>query len=112
MENTARLTGYAIALTVLGGLLALVLMLQDGALFRANEVRVVFPAIGTLMEDDPVKLHGVEVGRVADISATPEGSVATLDLCHRVPLATDSRFVNYNYILCGARMVILVRDNS
>lgn len=112
MERYARITGYAVAMALLAGLLTLVGMLRKDLLFPHNRVRVAFPAIGTLMEDDPVKLHGVQIGRVADIEAGREGSIATLELFHRTPLPRSARFVNYNYSLFGARMIIVVPGDS
>jgi phospholipid/cholesterol/gamma-HCH transport system substrate-binding protein len=112
MENSARLTGYAIALVILGTLLALVLFLKDGSVFRSREIQVSFPGIGTLMEDDPVRLHGVEVGRVASIKASEQGPIVTLEMYRKTPLPKDSRFVNYNYSLFGARMVVIVPGSS
>jgi phospholipid/cholesterol/gamma-HCH transport system substrate-binding protein len=112
MENSARITGYAIALFFLGGMLALILFIRDGGVFRSHEVKVLFPIVGTLMEDDPVKLRGVEVGRVSRIAASDQGPVVTLELYRRTPLAKDTRFVNFNYSLFGARMIILVPGTS
>jgi phospholipid/cholesterol/gamma-HCH transport system substrate-binding protein len=112
MEKYARITGYASALAILLGALALVMSLREGVLFPHNRVRVRFPSIGTLMEDDPVKLRGVAVGRVASIRAENGEAVATLEFFHSTPIPADSRFVNYNYSLFGARMVILVPGSS
>lgn len=112
MEKYARITGYASALAILLGALALVMGLREGVLFPHNRVQVRFPSIGTLMEDDPVKLRGVAVGRVASIRAEGGEAIATLEFFHRTPLPADSRFVNYNYSLFGARMVILVPGSS
>jgi phospholipid/cholesterol/gamma-HCH transport system substrate-binding protein len=112
MEKYARITGYAAALAILLGALALVMGLREGVLFPHNRVRVRFPAIGTLMEDDPVKLRGVSVGRVSSIRAEGGEAIATLEFYHSTPIPADSRFVNYNYSLFGARMVILVPGTS
>jgi hypothetical protein len=54
----------------------------------------------------------VEIGRVSDISASPEGSITTLEFYHRTRLPSDTRFVNFNYSLFGARMVIAVPGSS
>ncbi len=112
MEKYARITGYASALAILLGTLALVMGLREGVLFPHHRVQVRFPSIGTLMEDDPVRLRGVAVGRVASIRAEGGEAIATLEFFHRTPLPADSRFVNYNYSLFGARMVILVPGAS
>lgn len=100
------------ALILLAGLLWMVSMLREGLLFPHNRVTVAFPAIGTLMEDDPVKLQGVQVGRVASIETMQGRAVAVLEFFHRTPIAKGSRFINYNYSLFGARMVILVPGES
>jgi phospholipid/cholesterol/gamma-HCH transport system substrate-binding protein len=108
MERYARIAGYSVALAILAGMLGLVAMLQEGLLFPHNRVKVRFPAIGTLIEDDPIKLRGVQVGRIESIEAARDGAVATLEFYHRTPVPKGSRFINYNYSLFGARMVILV----
>src|SRR4051812_16187015 len=108
MENTARIAGYSVALAILAGMLSVIFILREGVLFPHNRVKVAFPSIGTLMEDDPVKSRGVEVGRVASIEAGNGTAVATLELYRRVTLPKDTRFINYNYSMFGARMVIMV----
>jgi phospholipid/cholesterol/gamma-HCH transport system substrate-binding protein len=112
MERYARITGYSVALALLVGLLWLVSTLREGLLFPHNRIKVAFPTIGTLMEDDPVKLQGVQVGRVASIEKAGNQTIAVLDFFHRTPIPADSRFINYNYSLFGARMVILVQGDS
>ncbi|MEO6094237.1 MAG: MlaD family protein [Fibrobacteria bacterium] len=112
MERYSRIAGYAVALALLAGLLSLVSMLREGLLFPHNRVRVAFPAIGTLMEDDPVKLQGVRIGRVADIGNVDGRSIATLEFFHRTPVTMGTRFINFNYSLFGARMVIVVPGDS
>ena len=100
------------ALALLAALLWTVSMLREGILFPHNRIRVAFPAIGTLMEDDPVKLQGVQVGRVAEIESENGSAIATLEFFHRTPIMKGSRFINFNYSLFGARMVILVPGDS
>ena len=112
MENSARITGYCVVLAILAGLMSVTLMLREGVLFPNNRVKVHFPTVGTLMEDDPVKMHGVEVGRVDHIEAGENAALATLELYRRVALPKDSRFINYNYSMFGARMIILVPGHS
>ena len=112
MEKYARVTGYLVALAMLAGLLSLVALLREDLLFPHNRVRVSFPSIGTLMEDDPVNLQGVQVGRVSKIEAGQGESVATLEFFHRTRITKGSRFINFNYSLFGARMVILVPGTS
>jgi phospholipid/cholesterol/gamma-HCH transport system substrate-binding protein len=112
MEKHARIAGYAAVLALLAGALWLVMSLREGIFFPHHRVRVRFPAIGTLMEDDPVKMRGVAVGRVASIRAEGGEAIATLEFFRRIPLPRDSRFINYNYSLFGARMVILVPGAS
>ena len=112
MERYARVTGYLVALAMLAGMLALVATLREGLLFPHNRIQVAFPSIGTLMEDDPVKLNGVQVGRVASIGNIGRASVATLEFFHRTPVTKGSRFINCNYSLFGARMVIMVPGAS
>lgn len=112
MENSARLAGYSLTLLALACLMGVLANLQDGGLFRRALIEVEFPSVGTLMEDDPVTLKGVEVGRVDGIRRSPRGPVVTLELYKRTPLSADTRFINYNYSLFGARMVVLSPGRS
>lgn len=97
---------------MLAALLCLVSLLRDGILFPHNRIQVAFPAIGTLMEDDPVKLQGVQVGRVHKIESRDGAAIATLEFFHKTPIMRGSRFINFNYSLFGARMIILVPGDS
>ncbi|HLP39889.1 MAG TPA: MlaD family protein [Fibrobacteria bacterium] len=112
MEHTSRIAGYTIAFLGLLGLMAVLAFLEEGSLFRRALVKVSFPTVGTLMVDDPVKLRGVEVGRVDAIEPGPDGPVVTLELYKKALLPRDTRFVNYNYSLFGARMVVLVPGHA
>lgn len=112
MEKYARITGYAVVVAILLAALALVAGLREGLLFPHNRMQIRFPAIGTLMEDDPVKLRGVAVGRVASIRSDDNGAIATVEFFHHRPLPADSRFINFNHSLFGARMIILVPGSS
>lgn len=112
MEKSARLAGYILAFTALLGLLVVVALLQDGNLFLRTLIKVAFPSAGTLMVDDPVKLRGVEVGRVESIDPGPDGPIITLELYKRTTLPRDTRFVNFNYSLFGARMIVLLPGAS
>ena len=112
MEKQARLAGYTLSLLLLGGGLWLIWLAKEGILHGHHTLRVRFPEVGTLMEDDPVKLRGVEIGRVDRIESLEGVTVATLELYRRLPMAEDTRFVNYNYSLFGARMVVVVPGRS
>lgn len=112
MDNSPRIAGYAISFLALGALMVCIAYLEEGSLFTRTLIEVEFPAVGTLMEDDPVRLRGVEVGRVDKIERGPVHPRITLELYKRMPLAKDTRFINYNYSLFGARMVVLVPGRS
>jgi phospholipid/cholesterol/gamma-HCH transport system substrate-binding protein len=112
MEKSARLAGYGLAFVALLSLMAGIGMLQEGSLFRRTLIKVNFPSVGTLMVDDPIKLRGVEVGRVEAIEASPQGPLITLELYKRTQLPVDSKFINFNYSLFGARNVVLVPGHS
>lgn len=112
MENSARIAGYSISVIVLATLMGIVANLEDGSLFRRTLIQVEFPTVGALLEDDPITLKGVEVGRVDRIERGPRGPLVTLELFKRVTLPRDTRFINYNYSLFGARMVVLVPGKS
>lgn len=108
MEKSARLAGYLLAFSALIGLLVVIAFLQDGSLFLRTTVKVAFPSAGTLMVDDPVKVRGVQVGRVDRIEAGTGGPVITLELYQRSVLPADTRFVNFNYSMFGSRMIVLI----
>lgn len=113
MEKSARLAGYTLALLCLAALMTGIALLRDGSLFNRTLLKVTFSSVGTLMEDDPVTSRGVEVGRVAGIHSGPDGNpLVTLEFYKRVQLPEDSRFINFNHSLFGARMVVLVEGNS
>ncbi len=112
LENTARITGYFVILAFLAGMLMVVLTLRQGLLFPHNRVKVNFPTVGTLMEHDPVKMQGVEIGRVDHIESGPGTAIATLEIYKHMTFPTDTRFINYNYSLFGARMIIVVMGHS
>lgn len=112
MENSARLAGYTLTLIALACLMGVLANLERGSLFRRALIRVEFPAVGTLMEDDPVTLKGVTVGRVDRIERGDRGPVVTVELYKRMALPEDTRFINYNYSLFGARMVVLSPGRS
>lgn len=112
MENKERWVGYGVVMALLFAALTLLFALRQGILFPHHRIQVAFPAIGTLMQDDPVKSRGVEVGRVIKISAIQGQAVATLEMYSSVDLPVDTRFINYNYSMFGARMVIMVPGES
>ena len=112
MDNKARLTGYGLAISILGALLLLLRLLQTDIFTPHNYLNVSFPQIGTLMKDDPVESRGVKIGRVVRIEADKGVAVAVLELFRRLPIPEDSRFINYNYSLFGARMVVVEPGES
>ncbi len=112
MDSSARLDGYTLTLLALAVLMGVLASLKDGGLFRRTLIQVEFPTVGTLIEDDPVTLKGVTVGRVDRLERGPRGPVVTLELYKRLPLSSDTRFINYNYSLFGARMVVLAPGRS
>jgi len=112
MESSARLAGYSLTLIALACIMGVLANLEEGGLFRRTLVQVEFPSVGTLIEDDPVTLKGVEVGRVDRIERGPRGPLVTLELYKRMSLPRDTRFINYNYSLFGARMVVLSPGRS
>lgn len=112
MDSSARLAGYTLTLVALACLMGVLANLKDGGLFRRTLIQVEFPTVGTLIEDDPVTLKGVEVGRVDRLERGPRGPIVTLELYKRLTLPRDTRFINYNYSLFGARMVVLAPGRS
>ena len=111
-ESLARALGYAcvLGIVVLAGFLAETIRRETSAPLRL--IRVHFPELGTLMEDDPVLQEGVAVGRVRTLDVDGIQSMVELEMFRIGSLPEDSRFVNFNHSLMGARMVVLVPGQS
>ena len=111
----ARATGYAVLALLAGLLAALVTFVVREARAPGHEVRVEFPAVGTLMAGDPVLEQGVAVGRVRAIERHPddtERTVVVLRLDHAGPLPADTRFLNQPRSVMGARAVWITRPDA
>jgi len=112
MESKARLTGYLCAAAILVlGLWMAGLILHE-ALHPARIVRVRFPELGTLMVQDPVMQDGVPIGKVHSLTLQDGYPLAEIELFREGFIASDSRFVNFNHSLMGARMVVLTSGHS
>lgn len=110
-RRTARLTGYAVVLLVLGSLVGL------GAFMRRDAVRgplilVHFPELATLSAGDPVVEQGVTIGAVEHIILKDGQAVATLRFHHHRTFSADTRFLNLSHSLMGARKVWVIPGTS
>jgi ABC-type transporter Mla subunit MlaD len=111
-DSLARAAGYAgiLGFTVLAGIVAESIRRETAEPLRI--IRVHFAQLGTLMEDDPVVQEGVSVGKVRSLGVDGIGSVVELEMFRKGDLPRDSRFVNFNHSLMGARMVVLVPGHA
>ncbi len=75
-------------------------------------LRVKFPSVGTLIYEEPVSMDGVQVGQVAKIEYTPDAALVTLEFFTRIKIPIDSRIVNFNHSMMGARMIFIERGHS
>lgn len=95
----------------------MVLGFLAASLFRearqpGRTIPVHFPAVSTLMKDDPVVEQGIPVGKVKRVFLDGGLAVIEVELFHRRPLAEDTRFVNLSHSLMGARQVWVVPGSS
>lgn len=75
---------------------------------RGSElVKVRFNNVGTLIRQDPVSMNGVTIGWVRDITYTGDAALVTLEFFKRLDIPKDSRIVNFNHSLMGARMIFI-----
>jgi ABC-type transporter Mla subunit MlaD len=95
MSNNGRME-IAIGIFVVAGVIVtagMVLFFGSGtSIFRETyEVKVDFPHIGGLIRGAPVKLGGVQIGRVGDIRLQDDGTVrVTTEIFRNVDLRTDA----------------------
>jgi len=112
MEGIARSLGYGTSILLLAVLLWLLATLRGEFDHSRRVIRVRFQETGTLRPEDPVSKSGVTVGRVLSVAPDKQGALVEIELFDRQPLPADSRFVNFNHSLMGARMVVLVPGSS
>ncbi len=76
---------------------------------KTYEVSANFAGIGTLKVDAPVKMTGIEIGRVREIRLVEDGGVykakVTMDVHSNVKLAQDSQVMVYTAGLLGAQFI-------
>ncbi len=106
-RRTARLTGYAVVVLVLGALVWLgMFMLRDAV--RGPLIWVHFPELGTLSAGDPVVEQGVTVGAVERIILKGGHAHTALRFHHHRTFPVDTRFLNISHSLMGARKVWVI----
>lgn len=114
--NTLRMIAGATTVAVLTGIVVLAVEMFRGVFVPSTPVTVVSARAGLVMNPDAkVKLHGVEVGRVAAIGPRPDGG-AVLQLALNpkwlglIPANVDARIVSSTVF--GAKFVEFVVPQS
>ncbi len=111
-RHLPRIVGYTLVL----GVLLLIMTLLGHAVREFTkphrEISVAFPEISTLMQGDAVVEQGVPVGHVGKTGFRDGLTVTSLELHHRRPLGSDTRFLSISHSLMGARQVWIVPGNS
>lgn len=107
---------------VLIGMISVVMLtLSVGAKGWGNKtptyrVTAKFAGIGTLKIDAPVKMTGIEIGRVRAIELVDDGGVykaqVTMDIQSKVKLPMDSQVMVYTAGLLGAQFVGINQGND
>lgn len=111
-QKLARRLGYAVTLSSLLAITAVLGFLAWDYARGPLIATVRFSEVGTLMEGDPVELRGVPVGRVRQVRKGKREALVELEIFRRLDLAADSRFINFNHSLMGARMVLLAEGRG
>ena len=108
-ENKKRILVVLTILVGLFGLLGGILYLREYR-FGQNfyEINVSFNNIGTLIVGDPVRISGVKVGRVKEISLRFKDVLVVLEIDERFPVPKDSRVIIQSMGIMGERMVTIV----
>ncbi|MFC1585901.1 MlaD family protein [Fibrobacterota bacterium] len=127
MNSIYRKTGFITWFSVLLAIIAVCFILALDVMKGPNLLKVSFPNVGTLILQEPVSMDGVQIGEVAAIEyttvanpdypeasddSTIENALVTLELYKRQKLPEDSRIVNFNHSLMGARMIFIQRGES
>ncbi|MBF0429731.1 MAG: MCE family protein [Fibrobacteria bacterium] len=112
MEKTYRKLGYITCFVVLIVTSVVSLKMASDLLKGPHLVKVQFANVGTLIPQEPVSMDGVNVGEVADIQYAPEAAIVTLEFYKRLSIPKDSRILNFNHSLMGARMIFIERGSS
>jgi len=112
MDKNFRITGYAIVLGLLffAGWFGTVVTRE--ILHPDRIVQVRFTQLGTLKVEDPVVESGVRVGRIKSIKLKEGFPQVGIEFFHNGFIAADSRFLDFNQSLMGARMIVLRPGHS
>ena len=122
MENIYRKIGFVAWFSILLAVLAVCFILALDVWKGPHLLKVSFPNVGTLILQEPVLLHGVNVGLVAGIEytrvpnpdfpeaakdSTREAALVTIEFDKRLKLPRDSKIINFNHSMMGARLIFI-----
>lgn len=111
-------TEYRVGLTFLIALLIIylfILWIKKGKILHDNETiyYVVSKNVNGLLKDDPVKIHGYEVGKVIDIQLTPTEAVIQIAIWEPVPLYENAMAeIRIREVLSGKQLDIMPGDSG
>jgi|GEM_PF-4385065 len=109
MEKLYRKLGILTLSLTLFLITALAFYIRKESVTGPLLIKVNFENIGTLILQDPVTLKGVRVGQVYDLQYSGNSALVTLQLYNKLDLPQDSRFINVNHSLMGARKIDIHR---
>src|ERR1700748_1429485 len=111
-EPRARIAGY----DTVGALRIFICWIGHSVLHEIlhpdRVISVRFPDLGTLKIEDPVVENGVPIGRIKSVRLQDGFPLAEVELYRRDFIPSDSRFIDFNHSLMGARMVVLHPGHS
>lgn len=100
--------GVFVIIGVVAGLTAL-FSLTDAAMFRGRYiVYTVVPDAGGIRRGDPVRMRGVNIGRVTRFEIAERGVLVSLEIESRYPIPADSRIVLRSSGLIGGMVANVV----
>lgn len=104
--------GFLVIAGILSGLIAL-FTLTDAATFRGRYiVTAVVDDAGGIRSGDPVRMRGVNIGRVQRFEMVPDGVAIRLELEDEYPVPADSRVVLRSGGLLGGVVAQVVPGSS
>ena len=112
MNNHYRKTGFITCFILLSVLMAVSYLMVRDVVKGPHLLKVRFDNVGTLIPQEPVSYTGVNVGEVAKIEYQRDAALVTLEFYNRLDLPQDSRIINYNHSMMGARMIFIEKGSS
>jgi phospholipid/cholesterol/gamma-HCH transport system substrate-binding protein len=104
---TRKRLALAVALTLVGLLIAGAALVVRDAYFRPKTVTAFFKSATGIYPGDEVRISGVKVGTIAAIEPVGAQAKMTLDVDHDVPIPADAKAVIVAQNLVSARYVQL-----